>query len=433
MPFPIEPVLPALKAALALNRHAVLQAPPGAGKTTVVPLALLDEAWLGGRRIVMLEPRRLAARAAATWMARTLGERVGETVGYRMRLDTRIGPRTRIEVVTEGILTRMLQHDLALDGTGLVIFDEFHERSLVGDAGLALTLAAAESLRDDLKVLVMSATLDGAAVASLLGNAPVIRSEGRAWPVETRFAPPRADQPGASSQQRLSATAAHVASTIRDVLANEPGSILVFLPGAGEIRRVEELLRASLPADASLYPLYGSLPIAMQDAAIAPAPPGRRKVVLATSIAETSLTIDGVRVVVDSGLMRIPRFSPRTGMTRLETVRVSRASADQRRGRAGRLEPASVCAAGLPQTTPGWCHSPGPRYSTPTWPLWPSISQRQALWIRGSCDGSTRRRRRRSRRRENSSSCLAPSTSTATPLFMAMRWPSSARIRGWRT
>jgi ATP-dependent helicase HrpB len=338
---PIESVLPELRAALATHRAVVLQAPPGAGKTTVVPLALLDEPWLATQRIVMLEPRRLAARAAASWMARSLGERAGDTVGYRTRLDTRIGPRTRIEVVTEGVLTRMLQNDLSLDGTGLVIFDEFHERSLVGDTGLALTLAAAESLREDLKLLVMSATLDGTTVAAMLGDAPVVHSEGRAWPVETRHQPPRASAAHATGYQRSVALAAHVAMVVREVLSSEAGSILVFLPGAAEIRRVEDLLRASIPEGVSLYPLHGSMPMESQDAAIAPAPAGRRKVVLATSIAETSLTIDGVRVVVDSGLMRIPRFSARTGMTRLETVRVSRASADQRRGRAGRIEPGS--------------------------------------------------------------------------------------------
>jgi ATP-dependent helicase HrpB len=329
-----------LRAALAAHRAAVLEAPPGAGKTTVVPLALLHEPWLAGQRIVILEPRRLAARAAAARMAWTLGEQVGDTVGYRMRLDTRIGPRTRIEVITEGILTRMLQDDLALDGTGLVIFDEFHERSLTADTGLALTIAAMESLRDDLKVLVMSATLDGIAVATLLGSVPVIRSEGRAWPVATRHAAPRAGRsPGPGSQR---AFIDHVARVAIETVATETGSVLVFLPGAGEIRQAEALLRTALPAGMSLHALHGSLPIEAQDAAIAPAPAGRRKIVLATSIAETSLTIDGIRVVVDSGLMRIPRFSPRTGMTRLETVRVSRASADQRRGRAGRLE-AGVC------------------------------------------------------------------------------------------
>lgn len=296
----------------------------------MVPLALLDAPWLVGQRIVMLEPRRLATRAAAQRMATTLRERVSETVGYRVRLDTRVGPRTRIEVVTEGILTRMLQDDPALSGTGLVIFDEFHERSLVADTGLALTLAAADLFRPDLRVLVMSATLDGAAVASLLGDAPLLTSEARAFPVVTRHQPPAAGQ---WIEQ-------HVARSVRDALADESGSILVFLPGAAEIRRVADLLASGpLPAATTVHALYGALSMAAQDAAIAPAPTGGRKVVLATSIAETSLTIDGIRVVIDSGLMRIPRFSPRTGMTRLETVRVTRASADQRRGRAGRVEP----------------------------------------------------------------------------------------------
>jgi ATP-dependent helicase HrpB len=332
MPLPIESAIPALRTALAAHRAAVLEAPPGAGKTTRVPLALLDEEWLRGRRIVMLEPRRLAARAAASRMASTLGERIGETVGYRIRRETRVGPSTRIEVVTEGILTRMLQHDLSLEGIGLVIFDEFHERSIVGDTGLALTLAASELLRDDLRILVMSATLDGQRVATLIGDAPVIRSEGRSFPVTTRHAPSR-------DGVRLDA---HVAGVVRDALAAESGSILVFLPGAGDINRTAERLAGAVTADVTVYPLHGSMAADQQDAAIAPARLGERKVVLATSIAETSLTIDGIRVVVDSGAMRIPRFSPRTGMTRLETVRVSRASADQRRGRAGRLEP-GIC------------------------------------------------------------------------------------------
>ena len=296
----------------------------------MVPLALLDAPWLAGQRIVMLEPRRLATRAAAHRMATTLGERVGETVGYRVRLDTRVGLRTRIEVVTEGILTRMLQDDPALTGTGLVIFDEFHERSLVADTGLALTLATAELLRPDLRVLVMSATLDGAAVASLLGDAPLLTSEARAFPVVTRHQPPAAGQ----------WIEPHVARVVSDALSEEGGSILVFLPGAAEIRRVADLLASRpLPAGTTVHPLFGVLSLEEQDSAIAPAPAGSRKVVLATSIAETSLTIEGIRVVVDAGLMRIPRFSPRTGMTRLETVRVTRASADQRRGRAGRIEP----------------------------------------------------------------------------------------------
>ncbi|HEX7118398.1 MAG TPA: ATP-dependent helicase HrpB [Longimicrobiales bacterium] len=361
---PIEAVIPDVRAALAAHTSVVLEAPPGAGKTTRVPLALLDEPWLAGRRIVMLEPRRLAARAAARRMAALLGERVGETVGYRVRLETRVGRATRIEVVTEGVLTRMLQADPALEGVGLVIFDEFHERSLHADLGLALTLQAREVLRDDLRVLVMSATLDGVGVAEVLGrrgggregagdaarsSVPIIRSEGRVFPVETRYAARRPDGP----------IEAAVARVVRDALAAEEGDLLVFLPGAGEIRRAEAMLRemglggggpveggrrgaGDLIDGVRVLPLYGDLPEEAQERAIAPAAPGERKVVLATSIAETSLTIEGVRVVVDSGLMRVPRFSARTGMTRLETVRVSRASAAQRRGRAGRLGP-GVC------------------------------------------------------------------------------------------
>ena len=327
---PIDAILPDLVAALSVGRAAVLQAPPGAGKTTRVPLALLDSGWLGGSKIVMLEPRRLAARAAATYMARLLGERVGETVGYRVRLDTRVGPRTRIEVVTEGILVRMLQDDPGLEGIGVVIFDEFHERSIHADLGLALALQTRAVLRSDLRLLVMSATLDGAPVAALLGGAPIVTSEGREFPVETRYVPRRAEQ-------RIEA---QVAATVRNVLVRESGDVLVFLPGAGEIRRVASMLEDSpLPDDVRVVPLHGTMPLEQQDVAIAASPAGRRKVVLATSIAETSLTIEGVRVVIDSGLMRVPRFSPATGMSRLETRRVSRASADQRRGRAGRTAP----------------------------------------------------------------------------------------------
>lgn len=330
---PIEPVLPALRDALRSGTSAVLQAPPGAGKTTRVPLALLDEPWLAGGRIVMLEPRRLAARAAAQRMAALLGERVGETVGYRVRLDTRVGPRTRVEVVTEGVLTRLLQADPALEGVGLVIFDEFHERSLHADLGLALCLQARSLLREELRVLVMSATLDGGPIARLLGDAPVLRSEGRAHPVATRYR----EQP---LEGRLEPA---VARTVREALDAEEGDVLVFLPGEAEIRRVGAMLAEDgLPAGVDVWPLYGNLAAAEQERAISPSPRGRRKVVLATSIAETSLTIEGVRVVVDSGWMRVPRFSPRTGMTRLETVRVTRAAAAQRRGRAGRLAP-GVC------------------------------------------------------------------------------------------
>jgi ATP-dependent helicase HrpB len=330
---PIESALPELKAALAGAGAAVLQAPPGAGKTTRVPLALLDEPWLQGRRIVMLEPRRLAARAAARHMARLMGQDVGGTVGYRVRMETRVGPTTRIEVVTEGVLTRMLQSDPALEGVGLVIFDEFHERSLHADLGLALTLQSRALLRDDLRLLVMSATLDGGPVAALLGDAPVVTSQGRGFPVDVRYLPGRVEG-------RIEAA---VARTIRQAVESSEGDVLVFLPGAGEIHRVEEMLRdGDLPPHLRVLPLYGNLPQPAQDEAIAPSPLGRRKVVLATSIAETSLTIEGVRVVVDSGLMRVPRFSPRTGMTRLETVTVSRASAEQRCGRAGRMAP-GVC------------------------------------------------------------------------------------------
>jgi ATP-dependent helicase HrpB len=332
-PLPIDEVLPSLGTALAARRAVVLQAPPGAGKTTRVPLALLSAAWLGDQRLVMLEPRRLAARAAARRMAATLGEPVGGTVGFRVRGETRVSSRTRIEVVTEGVLTRMLQSDPSLDGIGLLLFDEYHERSVQADLGLALALQAQEVLRPDLRILIMSATLDGAAVSALLDDAPVITSTGRMHPVDVRYA-------GRRENERPEPA---VAAAVRRALARDEGSVLAFLPGAAEIRRTLALLDdGSLPRDVRLHPLYGDLAPAAQDAAIAAAPPGERKVVLATSIAETSLTIDGVRVVVDSGLARVPRFSPRSGMTRLETVRVSRAASEQRCGRAGRTAP-GVC------------------------------------------------------------------------------------------
>ena len=326
---PIDDVLPELTSALAAAPNAVLVAPPGAGKTTRVPLALLDQAWLGDRTIVVLEPRRLAARAAARRMALTLGEEVGETVGYRVHLDSKVGPRTRIEVVTEGVLTRRLLGDPELAGIGALLFDEFHERSLNADLGLALALETQAALRADLRLLVMSATIDGAAVARLLGKAPVIESRGRAYPVETRHL-------GDTSMQEIENA---TASAIRRALAEETGSILAFLPGEREIRRVADRLG---DVAATVHPLYGALSAREQDEAIRPASPGRRKVVLATSIAETSLTIEGVRVVVDAGLARVSRFDPRTGMSRLETVRAGRASVDQRRGRAGRTEP-GIC------------------------------------------------------------------------------------------
>ncbi|MEX2465753.1 MAG: ATP-dependent helicase HrpB, partial [Gemmatimonadota bacterium] len=331
---PVVPVLGEVERALSGHRGAVLVAPPGAGKTTLVPLALLDADWLGSHKIIVLEPRRLAARSAARRMAALLAENdAGGTVGYRVRMDTRVGPRTRIEVVTEGVLTRMLLDDPALGGVGLVIFDEFHERSLHAELGLALTLQSRQLLRDDLRLLVMSATLDPAPVAELLDGAPVVRSEGRSHPVETRWR----DRPVDGWIEPPTV------STVLDALETDEGDVLVFLPGVGEIRRTADRLReAGLPSDVDLCPLFGALPRAEQDRAIAPSRPGRRKIVLATSIAETSLTIEGVRVVVDSGTMRVPRFDPGSGMTRLATVTVTRDSADQRRGRAGRTAP-GVC------------------------------------------------------------------------------------------
>ena len=311
----------------------MLAAPPGAGKTTVTPLALMDEAWAAGRRIIVLEPRRLAARAAADRMAKTLGEKAGETVGYRVRMQSRVSARTRIEVVTEGVFTRMILDDPGLDGVAAVLFDEFHERSLDGDLGLALARDAQGLVRDDLRLLVMSATLDVTRVSALLGEAPVIESQGRMFPVETRYA---GRDPVARIEEQ-------VARLCLRALGEEPGSQLVFLPGQGEIRRVERLIGERLRDPAvDICPLFGALDPAVQDRAIAPSPAGRRKVVLATSIAETSLTIQGVRVVVDCGLARVPRFDPSSGLTRLATVRVSRAAAEQRRGRAGRVEP-GVC------------------------------------------------------------------------------------------
>ncbi|UWG61147.1 ATP-dependent helicase HrpB [Stutzerimonas stutzeri] len=334
---PIDAAIPSLRLALADHESVVLQAPPGAGKTTRVPLALLNEAWLGGQSILMLQPRRVAARAAAERMASELGEKVGETVGYRIRLESRVGPNTRIEVVTEGILSRRLQDDPSLEGVGLVIFDEFHLRSLDSDLALALCLNGRELFRDDqpLKLLVMSATLEGARLSNLLGDAPVVTSEGRMFPVDTVWGQPY--QTGEYIEPK-------VVRACLDAVHDQQGSILIFLPGQAEIRRVHQDLSDKLAErdDLLLCALHGELDLNAQRAAIEPAPPGQRKIVLATNIAETSLTIEGVRVVIDSGLERVPRFDPVSGMTRLATQRISQASAAQRAGRAGRLEP-GIC------------------------------------------------------------------------------------------
>jgi ATP-dependent helicase HrpB len=332
-PLPIDAVLDDLAQTLDVHNAAVLVAPPGAGKTTRVPLALLDAPWARAKKIIVLEPRRIAARASAERMAHTLSERAGETVGYRVRFGSKISRATRIEVVTEGIFSRQILDDPELSGVAAVLFDEFHERSLDADLGLALARDAQMGLREDLRILVMSATLDGARVAKLLGEAPVVASEGRAFPVETRYLGRKADAP----------VERQMADAIATALRADPGSVLAFLPGAAEIRRTQNFLAERIhDASIEIVPLFGALDASVQDRAIAPPPRGHRKVVLATSIAETSLTIEGVRIVVDSGLARVPRYEPDIGLTRLETVRASRAAVDQRRGRAGRTEP-GVC------------------------------------------------------------------------------------------
>jgi ATP-dependent helicase HrpB len=346
---PITDVLSSLGKALDFGMRAVLSAPPGAGKTTLVPLFLLEAGWRGDGRIILLEPRRLAARAAAGRMAALLGEKVGETIGYRMRLDNRVSAKTRIEVVTEGVFARMILDDPELAGVSAVLFDEFHERSLDADFGLALALDVQAALREDLRILVMSATLDVERVSTLLGDPPVIASEGRSFPVDIRHQ----DRPAG---ERIEDT---MARAITEAHRGESGSILAFLPGQAEITRTAERLEGRFGAGTTVVPLYGNLGQKEQDAAIRPAAPGTRKIVLATSIAETSITIDGVRIVIDSGLQRLPVFEAATGITRLETVRVSRASADQRAGRAGRTEPGVAIrlwhagqTAALPAFTP---------------------------------------------------------------------------------
>ncbi|MCP3927449.1 MAG: ATP-dependent helicase HrpB [Desulfobacterales bacterium] len=338
MKLPIEDVIDEIKETMSNNRYAVIQAPPGAGKTTLVPLSLLNEAWLSGKKIIMLEPRRIAVRASASRMADLISEQVGETVGYQIRMDRKIGPTTRIEVVTEGILTRRIQNDPSLEGVGLIIFDEFHERNLNSDLGLAFSLETCEVFSTELKILVMSATIDGDNVSKLMDNAPIITSEGKSWPVETRYVP----------STHLSHPAQMIkdcASLIQKAIENEDGDILVFLPGVGEIKRVESILCGNLKEvnkGLSIIPLYGNLTKQEQDFAISPSVTGHRKIVIATPIAETSITIDGVSIVIDSGLMRVPKYFSGTGMSRLETIDVSKSSADQRRGRAGRTKP-GIC------------------------------------------------------------------------------------------
>ncbi|MFY9310110.1 MAG: ATP-dependent helicase HrpB [Bacteroidia bacterium] len=333
--FPIQEIIPELKQKLSFSNTLILQAPPGAGKSTILPLQLLNEPWLGNKKIVMLEPRRLAAKAVAARMSSLMDETVGESVGYRIRFDNKVGKNTRIEVLTEGILTRMLQQDNTLEGVGMVIFDEFHERSLHADLALALCREIQQVLREDLRILIMSATLDGEKLSSLLGNAPIVTSQGRQYPISFHYIP--ADTTATLQQQ--------MAKAICKAIAAETGDILAFLPGAGEIQRTQDLLEqeyASHTASISIHPLFGDLPQQKQQEALIANPYGKRKVVLATSIAETSLTIEGIKVVVDSGYCKLPRFDPKTGLTRLDTARVTQDMAAQRAGRAGRTS-AGVC------------------------------------------------------------------------------------------
>ena len=328
--FPVETIIPRIRASLEANRDVVLRAPPGSGKTTCVPPALLDCAFLRGKKILMLEPRRLAARSCAAYIARRMGERVGETVGFQVRLERCIGPRTRLEIVTEGLLTQRLLHDPELSDVGLVIFDEFHERSLASDIGYAMAVDVRRALRPDLRLLVMSATLSTEEIAEHLGDADVHTAEARMYPVETRYL----------LMESVAPISAQMAGAVKRTLPESAGDVLCFLPGEGEIKRCAEELRDL--SGAVVMPLYGAMPKEEQDRVLQPLSDGRRKVVLATSIAETSLTIEGVTTVIDSGLMRVSRFSPRSGMSRLETLRLTRDRADQRRGRAGRTAP-GIC------------------------------------------------------------------------------------------
>lgn len=331
MQLPIVDIIPEIKKKLEQHNTVILQAPPGAGKSTILPLQLIDELWLKGKKILMLEPRRLAARAVANRMSALLNEQVGNTVGYRVRFDNKVSKHTRIEVLTEGILTRMLQQDNTLEDVGLVIFDEFHERSLHADLALALCREMQMVLREDLRILIMSATLDGEKLSSLLGNAPILTSAGRQYPIELFYV---------ASEDNI-AIHIQMAKAIRKALATHEGDILAFLPGAGEIQRTQDLLENEL-SNISIHPLFGDLPQQKQQEAILPHPQGKRKVVLATSIAETSLTIEGIKIVIDSGYCRSPRFDAKTGLTRLDTIRVTQDMATQRAGRAGRMAP-GVC------------------------------------------------------------------------------------------
>jgi len=401
-PLPIDPALPELTSALRAANAAVLVAPPGAGKTTRVPLALAAEPWARGKKLLVLEPRRLAARAAAARMAATLREAVGASVGYRVRFGSKVSASTRIEVVTEGVFTRLVLDDPSLAGVAAVLFDEFHERSLDGDLGLALARDVQQGLRAELKLLVMSATLDGARVGKLLGDAPAIESAGRAFPVETRYL---------GRDPRLPIEP-QVADAVVCALRAEAGSLLVFLPGAAEIRRTEALLRERIGDGAiDIVPLHGALDADMQDRAIAPAPPGRRKVVLATSIAETSLTIEGVRVVIDCGLARVPRYEPDVGLTRLETVRVSRAPPPTNAAAVpGTLSPASAIGCGTSRRPPRSSRPTGRKFSPPIFPASCSTSPIGASPTPRSSRFSICRRRRRWRRQRRCSASFMRST-----------------------